>query len=237
MALTWCWLQKQRCVSVPTCPAWGWFCVVPVAGLGHDAAASHCCSVSWRCLLCRASPGFGIWFLLWVILLLWLWLCLADLPSPAPSSACFHLSLSLPWPCLHWSSRQASSGSWASWKWGICPFFPLPTLFPYGCFWTEGALVPDYTQLVGICSIRQPGAGSSFQPYLALHSSACPYQNCMWWPGNPGSESEMFFTFPTVSIPTVISFFSGTGSPTGVAWRIQNFSACNQCQMFRLMTL
>lgn len=27
-------------------------------------------------------------------------------------------------PCLLWWSSQASSESWAGWKWGICPFFP-----------------------------------------------------------------------------------------------------------------
>lgn len=51
------------------------------------------------------------------------------------------------WPFLRWCSRQASSGSWAGWKWGICPFFPPSCSLPLWLFWNWGALVPDYTQL------------------------------------------------------------------------------------------
>ena len=42
------------------------------------------------------------------------------------------------WPRLHWRSRQASSGSWAGWKWGICPFSPsLTVVFELEELWCQ----------------------------------------------------------------------------------------------------
>jgi len=81
--------------------------------------------------------------------------------------------------------------------------------------------VPDYTQLVGICSLGQAESGSSFPPYLALQSSACPKQNFMWWLGNPGSKSDFFFFFNfflhfQLSIYLLWLVFSLIESTTGV---------------------
>lgn len=56
---------------------------------------------------------------------------------PGRSFWLLHLLFSPPsWSCLLWCSSQASSESWAGWKWGIRPFFPLLALFPYVSFGT-----------------------------------------------------------------------------------------------------
>lgn len=134
-------------------------CVVPAAGLGHDMAASHSSSGSWMCLLCRNAPGFGMCFLLWVISLLWP--CLVDLSSPVPSPPSpprspDHACIGAQYKPVQ-EAEQLENEEFAL-------FSCLLTLFPYGSFGTGGALVPDFTPLVGSVVLGNQGQAPVSSP-------------------------------------------------------------------------
>lgn len=200
-------------------------CLVPTAGLGQGMA--HLPAALWaQC----ASPGHPFLASHWGLH----WGDSAAEAVPGGSFWLLHLLFSPPSRShLLCCSSQASSESWAGWKWGICPFFPLLALSPYVSFGSEGTLVPGYTKLVGIHSLRQPESGSSFQPYLDLHSSACPKKNCMWWVKKQGSIAEIFFFFDLSNSQYIychevyLDYSHTTSVVVDLCSDTQNFSACS----------
>lgn len=159
-----------------------------------------CCSVSRMCPPWPPPPGPTLGFSLGVILLLWpslvdltgYFICFSHLD---PDCACFGAQVKL--------FRNLSRLE----IWNLSFFSPASSLSM--CFGTEGTLVPDYTHLVGIHSLRQPGSGSSFLPYLDLdlHSSVQRKTVHDGWK-NQGQYLRFFFlTFPTLSVFTAVRFF------------------------------
>lgn len=189
---------------------------------GHGSTS--CCSGSPVCLPWPPSPGHTLEFSLGVI-----YCCGCAWQSFLAASSAFLTSILI---TVLWCSSQASSESWAGWTWGICPFSPAPSL-SFCFFWNWGSSGARlHPAGWGIHSLMQPGSGSSFQPYLDLHSSACPKKNCMWWVEKPGSMAEIFFLLHfQLSVYLLQWGFSWLGSQYSVVVDLcpdtQNFSACS----------